>query len=392
MESRPLKIALINRKYTPYGGVERYLSMVMKRLIERGHEVHIFANEWDTKEAGTLGETVHPVPIWRGPSYVEALSFAFHARRRLRTETFDVVHSFDRTISQDIYRAGGGCHREYVSWNRRAASPFLRWLSPFQSLKPRDAVLLWLERKTLTETPITIINSHRVKEEMIRHYGLAPDRLRVIHNGVDLDRFHPDNVGRYREATRRQYGIGEDALLLLFVGSGFDRKGLGLLIQALGRLAAEEWKGLPWRLAVVGRGNPRPYRNLAQRCGVAERFHFLGPVKDIPPLHAAADLFVLPSLYEPFSNACLEALATGVPVVTTRTNGVSEVMQGRDAGGIVEDPLSPAELASKLAPFAEPSRRLASGHEARLAAAEHPVDRKVDQILSLYHEFLRSRS
>jgi len=116
-----LKIALINRKYSPYGGVERYLAMVIQRLIERGHEVHIFAHEWDKGEAGSSGEVVHPVPILPGPSYVNVLSFAYRVRRLLVKENFDIVHSFDRTISQDIYRAG-------VAATRSTSTGSGRWL------------------------------------------------------------------------------------------------------------------------------------------------------------------------------------------------------------------------------------------------------------------------
>jgi len=387
-----LKIALINRKYSPYGGVERYLAMVIRRLVERGHEVHIFAHEWDKGEAGSSGEVVHPVPILSGPSYVKVLSFAYRVRRLLVKEDFDIVHSFDRTISQDIYRAGGGCHKEYLYWKRKMAGPLMRALSPFGSLNPRHLVQLWIERRTLTETPITIVNAHHVKEQIVRHYGLPPERIRVIHNGVDLERFHPRNADLHRAKVRGDYGLGEDELMVLYVGSGFERKGLKPLIQALGLLAESEWKGHPFRLMVVGRGKAGPYEGIAEKCGAGPHVSFLGPLRDMPPLYGAADLFALPSSYEPFSNACMEALASGLPVVTTRTNGVSEVMAGRGAGGIAQDPLSPEDIASCLAPFGDATTRKKAGEEARKVAEEHPVDQKVEAILSLYDEYLASRS
>jgi UDP-glucose:(heptosyl)LPS alpha-1,3-glucosyltransferase len=169
------------------------------------------------------------------------------------------------------------------------------------------------------------------------------------------------------------------------------RKGLKVLIQALALLRKTQWAGLSFRLMVAGKGHIRRYERLAIQEGVRSEILFLGPVRDTSALYAAADVFCLPTSYEPFSNACMEALASGLPVVTSHINGASEILEGRSAGAIVENPFDPSEVARVLAPLADASTRQRMGDEARRLAEEHPVDQKVEQTLALYQELLSSR-
>jgi UDP-glucose:(heptosyl)LPS alpha-1,3-glucosyltransferase len=168
--------------------------------------------------------------------------------------------------------------------------------------------------------------------------------------------------------------------VILFIGSGFERKGLATLIRALGILAD---KDRSIRLLVIGRGDISKYAAIAQGAGVADNVIFAGPVKGATEYYAAGDIFALPSVYEPFSNACLEAMAAGLPVVTTSRNGVSEIIDDGLNGGVCLDPLNPEELAEKLTPFLDAPKRAEAGRLARVEAEKYPIEKNIEGFLAL---------
>jgi UDP-glucose:(heptosyl)LPS alpha-1,3-glucosyltransferase len=238
-------------------------------------------------------------------------------------------------------------------------------------LNPLHLTLLWIERRTNSpaNTRAIIANSHRGKEEIIRHYGFPPERIHVVHNGTDCDRFRPAPTRAERRET-----------VLLLVGSGFERKGLEFAVRALTRLPASV------RLEVAGRGKLAPYRRLAARLGVADRLRFLGSSNRMEEVYANADILVHPAIYEPFSNACLEAMACGLPVVSSRINGASEIIQPGKNGAVVEDPANTPALAAAVQPFLEPAVRAQAGVHARQTAEALPMSLNVDKTLAVIEQ------
>jgi UDP-glucose:(heptosyl)LPS alpha-1,3-glucosyltransferase len=345
-----MKIGVIRQRYTAIGGAERYLDGLIRELIARGHEVHVFANSW---QSGTAGFTFHRVPMLRGSSFLKALSFASSSRRVVARARCDRVFSMERTLKQDVYRAGDGCHREWLRQRARFNSP-LRQLSI--AINPFHATMLSLERRMFTTeaTGRIIANSHRGKREIIDHYGYPGDRIHVIHNGVDCERFRPPAE---RPTSQR--------VTLLFVGTGFERKGLPFAVQTLSRLPAHV------ELKVVGKGDVARYQRMAASAGVADRVQFLGKDQDMPLLYQSADVLVHPAIYEPFANVCMEAMASGLPVVTSRINGVSEVIEQGRNGAIVEKPEDIEALAAAIRPFLDEKTRRAAGTFGRKTAEAH---------------------
>jgi UDP-glucose:(heptosyl)LPS alpha-1,3-glucosyltransferase len=171
------------------------------------------------------------------------------------------------------------------------------------------------------------------KEEIERRYRTDPSRVTLIYNGVDLERFHPDNRDRHRRRTRAELGIAQEAWTVLFVGSGFERKGLGPLIEAFARGG-----DTARRLVVTGKGDVAPYQALAARLGVAERVVWTGPQEQVERLYAAADAVALPARYEPFGNVHLEALASGLPVLSSARAGGAEVVRPGVNGWVAAEP------------------------------------------------------
>ncbi|MBI1912991.1 MAG: glycosyltransferase family 4 protein [Deltaproteobacteria bacterium] len=367
-----MRIGLIRMRYTPFGGAEVFLQRFMDELLKRGHSLEVFSTNWEEK--GRL--KVHKVKA-AGPSFLRPLTFALNAEKEVDKSGLDCVISLERTFCQDIYRAGDGCHREWLIRRGRSVSGLKRFLI---RLNPLHSVLLHIEKRLFSSKRLkkVVANSNQVKQDIIRHYGLPDEKICVIYNGIDLSSFNAP-AGDERERFRTGLGINPDTIMLLFVGSGFERKGLMYAIRALGLLKE---KG-DFRLLVVGKGKASKYIEEAKSLGVLDRVIFKGPVKGTAGYYGAADIFILPTIYEPFSNACLEAMASGLPVVTSRVNGASEVLQNGVNAGIIEDPADHAEVAEKTLLFLDKDKRLKAGRLSRQAAEKYPIEKNVSEFLKV---------
>jgi UDP-glucose:(heptosyl)LPS alpha-1,3-glucosyltransferase len=377
-----MKIALIRKNYTPYGGAEKYLSRLIGELCRQGHEVHILAQKWE--KPPNLGSQFyfHQIKGFSVLSFLESLTFARAACRFLQQEDFDVIHSFERTFFQDLYRAGDGCHREWLKQRKKIAP----WLKRFTySFNPNHLVILYLEKRLLNSPYLkyVIANSQRVKKEIIQHYGLAEGKIRVIYNGVDLQQFHPIRVQHNRQIQREKWGIEEDDVVFLFIGSGFERKGLPFLLKALSFLDKKNLK-----LLVVGKNGLKKYKEYSRKLGVAERVLFVGPQKEVDYFYGISDFFVLPSIYEPFSNACVEALASGLPVITSKINGAAELIKAGENGLLINDPTNIWEIKDRLQEAWKIWGRGGYRERIRDISPLTTIESNVQELISIYKEVL----
>ena len=224
--------------------------------------------------------------------------------------------------------------------------------------------------------------SQMVKNNILKHYHCAPENITVVYNGVDLKRFNPENKNQHRENIRKELGIPEDCILILFVGSGFERKGLKHLLEATQFLGSDNW-----RLLIMGKGKWRQYLQFAPE-KLRSRIIHKEPVPEIEKYYAAADIFVLPSIYEPFGNANLEALATGLPVITTRHCGAADIIQHKLNGLIVENPESPKEIADNISLLFDPTLRQSISRNARILAEQYSLDKNTEEMLKTYQEII----
>lgn len=327
--SRERSVAILRRRYTPYGGAEKTAAELARRLHARGTDVSVVASAWDPRGLEAAWINV-PSPV--KPSWLGALMFARRCRKARLTSRFATVLSLERTLEQSVYRAGDGCHRSWLARRARADGFWRGRFLPF--FRPFNRVMLWLERQVFdpANTGRIIANSEMVRRDVIREYGYPENRIQLIRNGVEQARFaHRDRDGD-RQAVRDDLGLGNDARIILFLGSGFHRKGLKYAIEVLAKLGPDVV------LMVVGKGRTASYERQARRSGCLDRILFIGPVSDPDLYIKAADLMLLPTIYDPASNACLESLAAGVPVVTTHANGASELVQQGVSGWVVEGP------------------------------------------------------
>ncbi len=316
-----MKIGVICRPFSFHGGVETATAGLLSALVRRGgHEVHLITTR---SQPPVPGVAVHRLPVLDQPSVVRQLSFALQARRAVRTGRYDLVQSHERCLEQDVYRAGEGSHRAYLEAMGRAGL----------HVNPQHRLVLWLERRifTLQSARHVVAISARGKNEIQRLYKPPTAAVTVVYNGVDLARFDPGNTERWRKETRAALSIGENAWLVAFIGSGFERKGLGALIEGMAELRDGHA-----HLLIAGKGRAGPYRQLVERLGLSPAVTWSAPRPDVERLYAAADVVALPALYEPFGNVHLEALASGVPVLTSAAAGGSEVIRHGESGAVVQ--------------------------------------------------------
>jgi UDP-glucose:(heptosyl)LPS alpha-1,3-glucosyltransferase len=375
-----VRLAIIRQRYTPFGGAERFVERALGALAERGVELTLLTRRWP--RAGQRLFT----PVIVNPPYVGRLwrdrGFARAVRATLATSAATLVQSHERIDCCDIYRSGDGLHSVWLDERLAGASALTR-LSVRAS--PYHRYVLDAERRLFASSRLkqVICISRMVQSDIRARFGLAVERLPIIYNAIDGDEFNP-RLAAGRAATRAALRIGDDRVVFLLVGSGYERKGVGRALEALAGVAS------PAHLVVVGHDrNPARYVALAQRLGVAERVTFAGRQADPRPFYGASDVFVLPTLYDPLSNAVLEALACGLPVITSTRCGAGEIVALHDAG-VVCGARDIEALADAMRALLAPASRQRMAVNARRSVASLTPAAMAARLVELYASMLET--
>jgi len=377
-----MRIAVIRKKYTFHGGAEGFSGSFIEKLADEGHEIHMFAIKWQINGSHN-NIHFHKVPAITFNSFLRELTFAISSLFILKKwrKYFDIIQTHDKTVYQDIYRAGDGCHVEWLKqrWKRTGF-----WGRLSIVLNPYHWLILCLENNIFKHCRYKriIAISEMVKRNIIQHYSVPPSDIEVIYNGVDIKKFHPENKMKYRSEIRQKHGLEDSDFVVLFMGSGFERKGVECLIRAV--------ETIPQQLAVliVGKGDAKKFSKIIKR----QRIIFCGPQKDNYKYYAAADIFVFPTIYEPFGNVHLEALASGLPVITTGNSGAAEIIKDNVHGFVIEEPEDFRSVAEKISVFLNNREKLKSVSEnARRLAEEFTFEKHINKILALYGRVIASR-
>jgi UDP-glucose:(heptosyl)LPS alpha-1,3-glucosyltransferase len=366
--SENLSIVFVRRGYSPTGGAEAYLKRLARGVTKAGHDLQLVStSDWPDVEwpFGLITHVRSKSPI----------GFASELER-IRTEfRCDVLFSLERIWRCDIYRAGDGVHRAWLDRRQKFELPLKRFV---RSLGSKHQDLLRLEQSLFSggNAVRVIAASQMVKDEIVNLYRYSADKIDIVRNGVPLEkfRFDPD----LREKSREELNLRPDQTALLFAGSGWERKGLLFAIEAAALCGDRKM-----RLLVAGRGNTRLYKTKSLRFWREEPVQFLGEVADMLRVYAAADILILPTIYDPFSNACLEALACGLPVITTRSNGFSEIIENGVHGSIVDHPGDLLALRDAIRLWSDPSRRAAARSTNTQLAAQFDISRNIDETLAV---------
>jgi UDP-glucose:(heptosyl)LPS alpha-1,3-glucosyltransferase len=381
-----MRVAIVRQRYNRYGGAERFIERALPALERAGVEATLIARSW---QSGAIGWQARKVlianPLYVGNAWRD-ISFARAARKAWQAGKYDLVQSHERIAGCDLYRAGDGVHAEWLDI-RRAAAGTGRWSSERLgiALNPYHRYVCTAERQMFEHPHLraVICNSNMVREEIRRRFGLAPEQLHVIYNGVDLEYFHPRHRAALRAQARAELEVTAGETLFVFVGSGFARKGLDVAIGALAGCG-----NAPYRLAVAGGDRDAArFAALAAARGPGGRVRLLGGRDDVRPLYAAADCFILPTRYDPFPNAFLEALAMGLPAIVGRRSGAAEAVRHGENGWICEpdDEAGLVHLMHAAANSAADEARDAAVRAAARSTAEHyGIDDMARKLTQLY--------
>ena len=333
----------MRRGYSHSGGAEAYLKRLARGIVDRGLEADLIAsNDWPASQ-WTFGS----ITRIHGES---PIAFADELEKLRPQIQSDVLMSLERVWRCHVYRAGDGVHQAWLNRRRKFELPLQRFV---RGINRKHQDILKLEQSLFGKSGAgrVIANSEMVKREIIDLYGYPADQIDIVRTGVPLEEFRFDPASR--DKSRIELKLKPEDIVLLFAGSGWERKGLRFAIEAF-----ELCQDRKLRLLVAGRGDQRGYR--PKRFFTEEPVRFLGELGNLRPIYAAADIFILPSIYDPFSNACLEALAFGLPVITTRDNGFSEIIENGVHGSILDLPNNVIALRNAIHFWSDESRRLAA--------------------------------
>ncbi len=371
-----MRLALIRQRYTPFGGAERFIERAVQALERNGASVTLVTRSWGAPSQRRLLIVNPPFAgrLWRDRSFSRGV------QTLLQHEKFDLVQSHERIPGCDLYRAGDGVHAQWLDHRLKHAGWGARLAT---RMNPYHWYVCAAERAMFEHPRLraVICNSKMVAREIGARFAISADKLHVIYNGVDLEHFHPDRRSELRRNSRLGLGWGEHDIGFCFVGSGFARKGLATAIRALAASGRHDL-----RLVVAGHDrNSASYEEMATKSGVGKLVTFVGAQRDVRFVYAAADCLVLPTQYDPFPNAALEALAMGLPAIVSDQCGAAEVID-HGANGWICKPEAIQPLGRLMCDAADAIHADGNGLNAaaRRTAEGFGIDRMADQMIRLY--------
>lgn len=368
-----LTIGFLRRGYSSTGGVEAYLKGLAEGLRGEGHRVVL------------LGTSEWPESEWPGGEILRCKGatlseYSAEVSRQKATSgvRFDLILSVEKVPGCDLYRTDEGLHKAWLAQRSRYISP---WARMFQRISPKHREKLRLEKQLFTpETTRRVISlSHKISGEIRDLYGYPKNQIALIRNGVPT---RSASTPEERVDARKELGIPPDEKVVLFVGTGWERKGLRFAINAVESLNDQKVK-----LLVAGKGATKRYASPSVR--------FLGGVREMTMVYDAADLFLFPTLFDPFPLATLEALSAGLPVITSAANGVSEIMTPGVHGEVISEPSESSALVTVLRKWLgilnDPAKALQARAACATLASEFTLEKNLNETLAVIREVIAER-
>jgi UDP-glucose:(heptosyl)LPS alpha-1,3-glucosyltransferase len=341
-----MRISLCFPSFHRRGGIERVALECANFLAGRGHDVHVIASDWD---AGELHASImcHRVPAWGRVRFLKMLSYAALSPRVVAQVEAETVGTFGVQCPPGGVLWVPSVHAAWLRISQRSRG-FVGRLK--QRLNPFHTVALWMEKRHFAGRRYARLLAHTadVRADLQTIYGVPAQDVDILPNGFAGDEFNIAARERYRAAMRRQYGFGDAERVIIFVANELERKGFVPLLRAVAKLGDPAIKVL-----AVGRLDASACREEIERLGLSGRVVFTGPSANVAPLYAAADLFALPTQYEAWGLVIIEAMACGLPVVTTRLAGATVAIREGESGQLITDPHDADEIAAALKPLLE---------------------------------------
>lgn len=380
-----MNIAFCYESVLPHrGGCETYIASLARRLVADGHEVHLYARRWDADALPTELH-IHRVNVPRVPRFLRPWFFGAYCRRALASSGHQVTVGFDKIAGLDLLYPQGGLYAATAAHNLlKYRQPMLRRLAGWlKAIDPAHRSFMALERAQYQRrSPMVVAISDMVRRHFEQYYRLDTANLRMVRMAIDPDRFEERDRPRRRLEWRERWGLSPEHIVGLFAAMNYRLKGLEPLLRAVALLPASA----PFRLLIVGSAKTAAFERLARQLNVVERVRFAGFCPDMRNGYFAADFYVHPTFYDPCSLVVLEALACGLPVITTRYNGAAEMMRPPREGFVLDDPHHTGHLADALSQLLDPARRAACAQAARRTAAQWTFEHHYRQMLAVFAE------
>ena len=375
-----MRIALIRRKFNPFGGAEQFIMRTIQGLRAFNIQTFIIAESWvkqdDARAEGS--QDWIKANVQGNSRSAKFLSFQQSVASILSTHQFDLIQSHERLLGADIYRLGDGIHASWVARLTKISPWYTKlWLK----IDPYHRAVIRTEQAMAKEPNLTYVaNSELVQQELMDWYQVPAKRIVLIENGIDNKAFRPSSQTK-KVAEKTKLGLNPQLPTVLFVGSGFARKGAFELLEAINRLP-------DFQLMIVGHDKQLTrIKKRVKALRLEQRVLVTGPQGDVKPFLAAADIFCLPSLYDPFPNAVLEALCSALPVVVTDAVGIADAIKLDNAGAICEK--QPASIASALQQVWQ--NRVAMSANALKLSHNYDIAKASQQWLNLYNTLIKNK-
>ena len=374
MRSKVYKIAVVVPKYGLVGGGEKFVLELTERIVSNHrYDVHVFANKWRPQSDRI---TFHKIPVISFPKFLTTISFAWFANRKIAKMNFDIIHTHERIFHADIFTMHGVPHKFWVKKVRR------KKMSLF------DYGTSWVEKSLIKkgECRMFLPVSSIAKEKFLQEFWVNPEKVQVVHPGVDIDKFNKLDRNICRREIRKRFGIDEADTVVLFVSMNFELKGLDNLMAATA-LTKSNHPSEKLKLLVVGKGNEKKYGRLAQELGIKDDVIFAGVWKDnIEQIYIASDIFAMISQFDTFGIAVLEAMSASLPVIITGNVGAKDLVKN-GINGFIVDREDIDLISSKIIFLLNRENRQNMAEEAHKEAMKNTWDLMADRVLKIYHEF-----
>ena len=331
-----MQLAFCLYKYFPFGGLQRDFLRIALACQARGHAIRVYTLEW--KGDLPAGFEVVPVPRTAFSNARRYAKFSGWVQQDLDRHPADRVVGFNKMPGLDVYFAADPCYEEKAQTLR---NPLYRRFGRYRHFSAFERAVF----SPQSRTEILMISSLQ-QPFFEKHYGTPQRRFHLLPPGISPDRRAPANAAEIRADFRREFGLGDEDLLLLQVGSGFKTKGLDRSLKALAHLPPE--LRARTRLIVIGQDEPRLFLRQASLLGIADRLSILPGRDDIPRFLLGADLLIHPAYNENTGTVLLEALVAGLPVLATAVCGYAHYIENAEAGLVIPDPFAQAQMDTLL--------------------------------------------
>jgi len=380
-----MKIALAIENFSRHaGGAEAYAVGLANTLVREGFDVHLYGHSWDGEPTGALFHPIRRLPGWVPPS-IRLLDFALQHRRMTARENFDVILGFGNTATLNVYQSHGGVH--YISNMRKlqaVSNPLFRFLKKLILFAtPKYHVRAWIESAPfrMEKRPVIIAISEMVRQDMARHFAIDAEEIKLVYNGIDCAKFAAPESGR-GERLRRELGFDKETLFL-FMAYDFRKKGVRYLVEAAERLRQKVGAGV-FGVVIVGAPPSLQLRNKVRQLNLSDTVIFQGPTTEPEAFYQACDVFILPTFYDACSLVVFEAMAAGLPAITSIFNGAAGIISEGKDGAVLKDPRDTDEMSKAMSSFLNDEVLREASAAANLTASNYTIERNHRQMIEIF--------